>query len=75
MSDNNDTRNCRVTRFTVYGNPATSLDFSASEELGAMTWGDLKEQVAGEGGQRVTYDLFDVPQHDGTTIRYRAVDA
>lgn len=65
---------CHVTRFTVYGNADTSLDFSAGEDLGVMTWEALAGKVTAEGGRRVTYDLFDVPQPDGTTLRFRAVD-
>lgn len=72
MSD--DHLHCHVTRFTVYGNADTSLDFSAGEDLGVMTWEALAGKVTAEGGRRVTYDLFDVPQPDGTTLRFRAVD-
>lgn len=70
-----DAKHCHVTRFTVYGDPKTSLEFSEPDDLGVMTWGELKHLVDDQGGTWPTYDLFDVPQSDGTTLRYRAVDA
>lgn len=42
--------------------------------LGVMPWADLIQQVEDQGGTRRTYDLFDVPQDDGTVLRYWAMD-
>ena len=42
--------------------------------LGRTTWTELEELVTKQGGRRLTYDLFDVPNPDGTTTRYRATE-
>jgi hypothetical protein len=70
-----DARPCRVTRMVGYLNLDNHFSADVSEDLGVMTWGDLKHRVLDEGGTWPSYDLFDVPQSDGKTVRYRAVDA
>jgi hypothetical protein len=62
---------CRVEAWTMRDGTFVDKD---SRILGEMTWADLITQVAEQGGTRPTYDLFDVPNPDGTTTRYRAID-
>lgn len=65
--------NCRVVKFEVVSeNPFRSR---SEEDLGLMSWADLEERVAAEGGCRVTYDYFEVSDPSGRVFRYRAVDA
>ncbi len=47
--------------------------FRDERELGVMPWADLIDMVERQGGSRPTFDLFDVPQADGTILRYRAM--
>ena len=75
MTDDDLTREpqqgrCSVKSWTAVGD--TRL--SEQQILGEMAWADLIAQVEQQGGTRPTYDLFDVPNPDGTVTRYRAVD-
>ena len=64
--------NCRAVSFVVVSeDPFITRD---EKDLGVMPWADLITSVEEQGGSRPTFDLFDVPQADGTVLRYRAVD-
>jgi hypothetical protein len=64
------TGNCRARSFVAAG------DFETRDhkDLGVLPWADLIAFIEQLGGTRPTFDLFDVPQADGTVLRYRAVN-
>jgi hypothetical protein len=68
--DTTETDICHVEMWTVVGNTATG----PSQILGRTTWTQLHELVTKQGGRRLTYDLFEVPNGDGTATRYRATE-
>lgn len=64
----NDT--CHVQMWTVIDGAVRQ----PSQILGRTTWAELHELVTKQGGRRLTYDLFEVPNSDGTATRYRATE-
>ncbi|MFI5895693.1 hypothetical protein ACIA5D_36920 [Actinoplanes sp. NPDC051513] len=54
----------------------TPFSESARDEIdhGVMAWADFIDSIITAGGSRPAYDLFDVPQPDGSVRHYRAVD-
>lgn len=63
--------NCHAQSFTVVSDePFETRDH---KDLGVMPWDDLISMVEHAGGTRPTFDLFDIPQPDGTFTRIRAV--
>ncbi|MGX6604804.1 hypothetical protein ACWKSP_22150 [Micromonosporaceae bacterium Da 78-11] len=63
---------CRTRSFVIASqDPFRIRD---DKDLGLMPWADLLDLVEAQGGTRPTFDLFDVPQADGTVLRYRAVN-
>jgi len=60
---------CSVTSWTALGN----TQLTDRQILGEMAWADLIAQVEQQGGERLTYDLFETPGPDGTTTRYHAI--
>lgn len=65
---------CRVTKMTGWVGSDGELRVDFREDLGVMAWTGLIALAEQQGGSRPTYDLFDVPGHDGTVVRYRAVN-
>jgi hypothetical protein len=64
--------NCHAESFTVVSEePFETRDH---KDLGVMPWDDLIAMVEQAGGTRPTFDLFDIPQPDGTVLRYRVMD-
>jgi hypothetical protein len=65
---------CHVTRYTGYEYQG-ELQVQSKEDLGVMRWDDLAAQVTEAGGERVTYDLFNIwTDEQGSFIRYHAMD-
>jgi hypothetical protein len=65
---------CHVISFIVLRDDEHSFATCDDKDLGVMPWAELIDSVAERGGTRPTFDLFDVPQDDGTVLRYRAVN-
>jgi hypothetical protein len=66
-----ETDTCHVQMWTVVGGTVQH----PGQILGRSTWADLHDLVTKQGGRRLTYDLFEVDNGDGTSTRYRANDA
>ncbi len=43
------------------------------QQHGTRPWADFIADMEQAGATRLTFDLFDVPQRDGTVRRYRVV--
>lgn len=68
------TGNCRACSFVVVTDTEHEFTTRDHKDLGVLPWADLIAFIEDLGGTRPTFDLFDVPQADGTVLRYRAVN-
>lgn len=66
---------CRISSWLRYpdGEPLPD-DRMAGQDHGIRAWDEFITDMEQAGATRPTYDLFDVPQPDGTVRRYRAMD-
>lgn len=62
---------CHAISFVVLRE--TPLLMYDKRDLGVLPWVDLIAMVEAAGGSRPAYDLFDIPQEDGTVLRYRVM--
>lgn len=66
--------NCTVRSFIVLADTRDEFLTRDETDHGTMPWADFIDSIVVAGGTRPTFDLFDVPQPDGTVRRYRAVN-
>jgi hypothetical protein len=64
---------CLARSFVVVRDDQGGLETRNGKDLGVLPWAELLDLVAGHGGSRRTYDLFDIAQADGTVVRIRAM--
>jgi len=65
--------NCRAVSFVVVRDTEDEFETRDDKDLGVMPWAELITSIEAQGGTRPTFDLFNVPQADGTVLRYRVM--